>query len=77
MRLSGPERELTHGVILLAAALYKAKSSETGGWRNFNKALQHLDEISDPFENVRVTALINEVRRALENPPYQPGFPVL
>lgn len=77
MRMTGPERELTHGIILLAAALHKAKTSERGGWRNFNKALRHLDGVSDPFENVSVTALIHEVRRALEHPPYQPDFPVL
>jgi len=77
MRLSGPERELTQGIILLAAALHKAASSPTGGWRNFYKALRHLNGLSDGFAGVRVVALINEVRRALENPPYPPKFPVL
>lgn len=77
MRLTGPERELTHGVILLAAALHKANSSRNGGWRNFDKALRHLDGLPDPFENVQVAALIKEVRRALEDPPYQAKFPIL
>lgn len=76
MRLTGPQREFTQGIILLAAALHKARSSTSGGWRNFHKALRHLRGLPDPFETVDVTGLINEVRRALEQPPYPPKFPV-
>jgi predicted metal-dependent hydrolase len=76
MRLAGPRREFTQGVILLAAALHKAKSSTSGGWRNFHKALRHLGGLPDPFETVDVTGLINEVRRALEQSSHPPKFPV-
>lgn len=74
MRLSGRERELTHGIILLAAALHKAKTSPTGGQRNFAKALKHLQEIPEVFEGIQVVELMNETRRALEHPPYKPIF---
>lgn len=74
MRLQGQQRELTHGIILLAAALHKAKTNPTGGQRNFAKALKHLDGIPEIYEGIRVADLINETRRALAHPPYQPVF---
>lgn len=75
MRLSGPDREFTHGVILLAAALHKAKSSPSGGWRNFQKALRHLEATSPVHQGIRVTELIEGVRQALQDPAYTPVFP--
>ncbi len=77
-RLSGPERELTHGVILLAAALHKARSSQSGGWRNFHKALGHLKNLPATYQGIRVSALIEETRQALHKGPGQiPPFPLL
>lgn len=78
LRLSGPDRELTHGIILLAAALHKAKDNPKGGWRNFQKALRHLANLPQNYQGVRVAALIEETRRALEKGPGQiPPFPLL
>jgi len=77
-RLSGPERELTHGVILLAAALHKARSSQSGGWRNFHKALGHLKNLPATYQGIRVSALIEETRQALQAGPGKiPPFPLL
>ena len=76
-RLSGPERELTHGVILLAAALHKARSSQSGGWRNFYKALEHLKNLPTEYQGIRVSTLIEETRQALQRGPgHIPPFPV-
>ncbi|WP_337869371.1 DUF309 domain-containing protein [Meiothermus sp.] len=78
LRLSGPERELTHGIILLAAALHKARSSSTGGWRNFHKALEHLKNLPANYQGIRVTELIKETYQALQKGPGQiPPFPLL
>lgn len=77
MQLQGPQRELTHGIILLAAALHKAKTNPTGGQRNFAKALRHLEGIPEVFEGIQVAGLINETRKALEHPPYKPLFALL
>ncbi len=71
------ERELTHGIILLAAALHKARTSPTGGWRNFKKALKHLEEIPEIYQGIRVAELVQETRRTLEMPSHRPGFPLL
>lgn len=78
LQLSGPARELTQGIILLAAALHKAKSSSTGGWRNFDKALKRLESLPANYQGIRVRALVEEVRQALEeNLQTRPGFPLL
>jgi len=78
LRLSGPERELTHGIILLAAAVHKAKTNPRGGWRNFAKALKHLENLPAEFQGIRVAALVEEVRRALQtNLRTGPRFPLL
>jgi predicted metal-dependent hydrolase len=76
-KLSGLDRELTHGIILLAAALHKARTSERGGWRNFDKALKRLHSIPEVYQGIRVAELIQEVRRKLERSSYHPGFPLL
>lgn len=77
MRLRGPEREFTQGVILLAAALHKAKSSPSGGWLNFTKAVRHLEVIPPTYQGVRVAELIEEVQAALRDPERAPAFPYL
>ncbi|MCS7069549.1 MAG: DUF309 domain-containing protein [Meiothermus sp.] len=78
LRLSGPDRELTQGIILLAAALHKAQSSPTGGWRNFDKALKRLEGLPETYQGIQVRALVEEVRRALQNSlQCRPDFPLL
>lgn len=78
LQLSGLERELTHGIILLAAALHKARTNPNGGWRNFDKALKHLESLPETYQGIRVAALVEEVRRALqENLQHRPDFPLL
>ena len=77
-QLSGPDRELTHGIILLAAALHKARTNPRGGWLNFEKALKRLESLPANYQGIRVRALVEEVRRALqENLQNLPGFPLL
>lgn len=71
------ERELTHGIILLAAALHKSQSSPSGGWRNFRKAVAHLQSIPRVYGGIRVLDLAGEAQRGLQNPFYRPGFPTL
>ncbi len=72
MRLTGPERELIHGVIQLAAALHKAKTNRRGAWRLFEKALGHLRKAP----GLDAEALAAGVRQALEDPSYRPPFPL-
>jgi predicted metal-dependent hydrolase len=74
MKQQDQERELTHGIILLAAALHKAKTSPSGGWRNFAKALRHLEGLPSELEGIAVARLIEEVRNGLEDPEYKPRF---
>ncbi|WP_036270053.1 DUF309 domain-containing protein [Meiothermus rufus] len=77
LELSGPERELTHGIILLAAALHKARTNPKGGWRNFAKALKHLENLPQAYQGIQVAVLIEEVRRALqEGLRTHPNFPL-
>ncbi|WP_018467148.1 DUF309 domain-containing protein [Calidithermus timidus] len=72
VRLEGEQREVVHGLILLAAALHKARSSPTGGWRNFAKALRHLEGLPGVYAGLDLSQTIAEVRRALEQPGYHP-----
>jgi len=75
-RLSGPERELTQGIILLAAALHKARTHPQGGWRNYQKALAHLEALPSVWAGVQIGHLVEEVRRALQTGlAYRPRFP--
>ncbi len=78
LRLSGPEREFTHGIILLAAALHKAQTNPRGGWRNFEKALRHLGKTPAVYQGIQVELLIEEVHQALQDRlQSRPGFPLL
>lgn len=78
LKLSGSDRELTHGIILLAAALHKARTNPRGGWRNFAKALKHLESLPETYQDIRVRALVDEVRQALQKGlAHQPDFPLL
>ncbi|AEB11164.1 DUF309 domain-containing protein [Marinithermus hydrothermalis] len=73
----GAERAFLQGVILLAAALHKARTSPTGGRRNYAKALRHLAPLPDVFHGVQVRALELEVHRALLDPGYTPCLPTV
>jgi predicted metal-dependent hydrolase len=72
LRLEGERREVVHGLILLAAALHKARSSPTGGRRNFAKALRHLEGLPDLYAGIDLGQTVAEVRWALEHPGYRP-----
>ncbi len=76
-RAQGPERAFLQGVILLAAALHKARTSPTGGRRNYAKALKHLAPLPDVFHGVQVRVLELEVHHALLDPKHTPRFPAV
>jgi len=69
---SGPERELLQGVIQLAAALHKAKTSRLGAERLFRKALGHLERVP----GLDAETFAAGVRRALDAPDAPPPFPL-
>ena len=73
----GLNREFYGGVILLAAALHKARVMENprGGRRNYAKALVHLALLPDTYLNVEVRELEARVHAALRNPSRQPKVP--
>jgi uncharacterized protein len=73
----GLERELAAGVILLAAALHKARAmgNARGGRRNYAKALRHLALVPDAFQGVEVRTLEASVHRALVDPAVRPRWP--
>ena len=62
------------GIILLAAALHKARqmSSERGGRRNYAKALVHLANVPDEYLDVEVRRLELRVHEALLEPQLSP-----
>ncbi len=72
LEAEGSERHLIQGVIQLAAALHKAKTSKKGALRLFQKALGHLRQVP----GLDAEAFAAEVRRALEEPGYKPAFPL-
>lgn len=73
----GVEREFYGGVILLAAALHKARAmkSPRGGRRNYAKALAHLALVPDEYLSVDVRELEARVHTALRNPTHKPQIP--
>lgn len=70
----GLDKHFFAGIILLAAALHKARvmASERGGRRNYAKALKHLALIPNHYFNVDVRALEASVHSALLNPSEHP-----
>ena len=64
------------GVILLAAALHKARQMESarGGRRNYAKALAHLALVPDVYRGVRVRDLEAHVHAALRDPDLTPSL---
>ena len=74
----GSEKRFLGGVILLAAALHKARAmgSARGGRRNYAKALVKLATVGDGCYGVDVRELEARVHRALRNPDYCPRMPL-
>ncbi|MCA9837434.1 MAG: DUF309 domain-containing protein [Trueperaceae bacterium] len=74
----GLDKSFYSGVILLAAALHKARvmQSSRGGRRNYAKALHHLALIPDQFGQTDVRELEARVHQALRDFGYRPLFPV-
>jgi uncharacterized protein len=79
MKATGLEKEFYAGVILLAAALHKARKmgSARGGRRNYAKALVHLAVVPDTFHSVDVRELEAVVHGALRHPYKQPKIELL
>ena len=75
----GVEKHFLGGVILLAAALHKARAlgSPRGGRRNYAKALKHLALVPDRYAGVDVRELEARVHAALREPSLAPTIPRL
>jgi len=75
----GVEKHFLGGVILLAAALHKARvlKSARGGRRNYAKALKHLALVPDRYHGVDVRELEARVHAALRDPRLAPAIPDL
>lgn len=75
----GVARAWAAGVILLCAALHKARAmgSVRGGRRNYAKALRHLALVPDRFGRTDVRALETAVHAALGDPTRRPRWPWL
>ncbi|MEX2502978.1 MAG: DUF309 domain-containing protein [Trueperaceae bacterium] len=74
----GTERRFLAGVILLAAALHKARAMghPRGGRRNYAKALRHLAVVPDAYAGVDVRELEARVHAALRDPTRRPLMPL-
>ena len=66
----GEARAFAAGVILLCAALHKARAmgSERGGRRNYAKALRHLATLPDRYADTDLRELEARVHAALRDP---------
>jgi len=75
----GTPRAWAAGVILLCAALHKARAmgSARGGRRNYAKALRHLAIVPDHFGGTDVRALEATVHAALADAAMAPRWPWL
>ena len=74
---SGTEKRFLGGVILLAAALHKARrmGSARGGRRNYAKALAKLALVADRYQGVDVRELEARVHAALRRDDLRPLIP--
>jgi uncharacterized protein len=79
MTATGLEKDFYAGVILLAAALHKARKMESprGGRRNYAKALVHLAIVPNTFYGVDVRFLEATVHEALRYPYKNPKIELL
>jgi uncharacterized protein len=74
----GLDKRFYGGVILLAAALHKARAMDNprGGRRNYAKALAHLALLPDTFAGVAVRRLEADVHAALQDASHSPQLPL-
>lgn len=74
LNAKGTDKHFHGGIILLAAALHKARQmkSERGGRRNYAKALVHLANVPDDYLDVEVRKLELCVHEALLEPQLNP-----
>ena len=70
LKATGLDKHFYAGIILLAAALHKARvmNSARGGRRNYAKALVHLALIPDIYLDIEVRVLEANVHSALSKP---------
>ena len=75
---SGLDEHFLGGVILLAAALHKAREmgSPRGGRRNYAKALAHLAHVPDTYLRIAVRELEAHVHDALRDETLRPRIPL-
>jgi len=75
---SGVEKHFLGGMILLAAALHKARAlhSARGGRRNYAKALKHLALVPDRYYGIDVRELEARVHGALRDAASRPLSPL-
>lgn len=78
IKAEGLDRSFYGGVILLAAALHKARvmTSARGGRRNYAKALARLALLPDRYRGVDIRALEAAVHAALRDPEQRPAVPL-
>ncbi len=74
LKATGVEKHFLGGVILLAAALHKARAqgSARGGRLNYAKALRHLAVVPDSYYGIDVRSLEVRVHAALRDRALQP-----
>lgn len=74
LETDGLDKHFYGGIILLAAALHKARvmQSPRGGRRNYAKALKHLALLPDRYKGVLVRELEASVHTALRDPTQLP-----
>ena len=83
MEATGLDKSFLSGVILLAAALHKARKMDSprGGRRNYAKALRHLALVPDTWEvcgsSVDVRELEARVHAALRDTAFTPHIPTV
>lgn len=79
LEAEGLDKEFYKGVILLAAALHKARAmgSARGGRRNYAKALARLALVPDLYGGLAVRELEARVHAALRDPTLSPKLPRL
>lgn len=76
LKRQGIEKDWLAGVILVAAALHKGRTSLTGRRRNLAKALRHLEQVPADYQGFPVAEFRAQVVAALQNPELTPLFPV-
>ena len=74
----GLDKRFYGGVILLAAALHKARGMDNprGGRRNYAKALAHLALLPDTYHGLEVRRLEADVHAALRDASRSPQLPL-